>query len=396
MTQAILRLHAQPEQAAPPKPKSDKPEKPYPEFPLFPHATRRWAKKIRGRLHYFGPWDDPDGALRKYLDQKDDLHAGRLPRVQGEGLTLRELCIKFLTVKKILQESGELRERSYQDLAKTCERLCHALGGSRLASDLRPDDFTSLRQRWAKRWGLKTICGEITRVRMLFKFGFDEDLLKSSVRYGAAFKMPSTKTLRRHKEAKGTQMFEADEIRRMLKVASVPLKAMILLGVNCGFGNTDCGKLPLAALDLNGRWVNFPRPKTGIKRRCSLLPETVHALNAAIAARPTAKDPADGALVFITRWGHAWTKDQSAVTKEMDKLLDQLGINGQRSFYALRHTFETIAGDSRDQVAVDHIMGHVRNDMASIYRERIEDARLRAVADHVHAWLFPRKRRNVR
>ena len=58
------------------------------------------------------------------------------------------------------------------------------------------------------------------------------------------------------------------------------------------------------------------------------------------------------------------------------------------TFYALRHTFETIAGESRDQVAVDAIMGHSREDMASVYRERIGDDRLRAVAEHVRQWVL--------
>jgi len=63
------------------------------------------------------------------------------------------------------------------------------------------------------------------------------------------------------------------------------------------------------------------------------------------------------------------------------------------NFYALRHTFETIAGETKDQAAVDRIMGHEDADrMPTQYREwnrdRRENQRLKRVTDHVRKWLL--------
>ncbi len=97
--------------------------------------------------------------------------------------------------------------------------------------------------------------------------------------------------------------------------------------------------------------------------------------------------------MFITKYGQPWGKDttDNPVTKETAKLLKELHINGRKGlgFYTLRHTFRTVADESKDQVAVDFIMGHAREDMASVYREKIGDDRLATVTDHVRAWLFP-------
>ena len=34
------------------------------------------VEEIKGRVFYFGPWADPDGAVSRYLDVRDDLQAG--------------------------------------------------------------------------------------------------------------------------------------------------------------------------------------------------------------------------------------------------------------------------------------------------------------------------------
>ncbi|MBA4192659.1 MAG: hypothetical protein C0467_32225 [Planctomycetaceae bacterium] len=382
---------------------STKPSKPYPTFPLFPHATKRWAKKIRGQTLYFGPWDDPDAALAKYLLEKDALHAGRKPREVSTGVTVKNLANAFLNHKKALQDAGELSPRTWKNCEEATTVLVTQLGKSRLIADLGQDDFAKLRTWMAKKWGPVRVGDFIQRIRCVFKYAYDLEMIPTPVRFGPGFARPTKKTLRLDKAKRGPKMFEAEEIRRMVNGATVDaggesvlvqpttsMRAMVLLGVNCGFGNSDCGTLPLSALDLDGGWVSYHRTKTGIARRCPLWPETVSALRALLAERKEPKDPVHTGLVFITYKGESWHKpeDRNPISGETRKLLNALGIEGKRNFYALRHTFETVGGESRDQVAVDHIMGHARDDMASVYRERISDERLKAVTDHVRKWVF--------
>jgi integrase len=388
------------------KPPRLKPEKPRADFPLFPHQTGRWAKKVKGTLRYFGPWEDPDGALKRWLEQKDDLLAGRVPRKAGVGgVTVAELCGDLLDAKLRLVQSGELAERTFGEYKAVTDIIVEVFGKNRLVSDLRSDDFDKLRAHLSRTSGPVRLGGEVGRVRTVFKFAVDTDLIDRPVKFGPAFKRPSRRVLRLARKANGPRMLEADELRRVLDKAPQPLRAMVLLGANCGLGASDVGRLRLSHLDLDSGWLDFPRPKTGIDRRCPLWAETVEAVKDAIANRPTPKDPDDADLVFLTKQGNPWVRMTASTTDDKEnfvpgipldalaqrfaKLLDDEGLKRPGlGFYALRRGLETVGGEAKDLVALDAIMGHARDDMASLYRERISDDRLRAVVEHVHGWLF--------
>jgi integrase len=203
-------------------------------------------------------------------------------------------------------------------------------------------------------------------------------------------------------------MFEADQLRKIVDNVGTQMKAMVLLAANCALGNSDIANMPIIAVDLKTGWLDYPRPKTGIARRCPLWKETVEAINLAIDERPAPKDQANAGLLFITKYGRKWAnavivpadpekkikeKNSSSdpITQEFSKILRALGIKQKGlSFYAIRHGFQTIGSKSRDKDAVRAIMGHVDDSMDAAYDEEpIDDARLQAVTNHVRAWLWP-------
>ena len=184
---------------------NSKPKPPYPDFPLFPHGNGQWCKKIQGKLHDFGKWDDPKAAAAKYLDQRDDLQAGRVPRTTPDdtrGVTVRELCNRFLTSKKIRVDSDDLSQRMFNDYYGICERIRTEFGRDRLVSDLRSEDFEQMRAKFSKGLAATTQGNLIRLVRVVFKFAYDADLVDKPIKMGPGFKTPSLKTLRAERQAK--------------------------------------------------------------------------------------------------------------------------------------------------------------------------------------------------
>ena len=384
--------------------KSRQNAKPYDDFPLTAHPNGLWCKKFEGRQHYFGRLDDWQTALAKYQHDWPHIIEHRTPPpMDADGCTITDLSNRFLNAKWNLLVAGELSGRTFRAYFETCEALIEHFGNGRHVDDLRADDFEAYRKKLTQKYGTTGLKNEINRCRVLFKFAHDQRLIDRPVAYGQSFNRPSAKMVRRARNERGQRTFEADELRRILDAADPILGAMVLLGINCGFGNTDVANLPQSAVDLDGRWAEFPRPKTEIERRVPLWIETTEALQEAIRLRPEVKDDADADLCFLTVHGNPWVRIKTtkqpngpdritpldALSQRFKKLLKSLDINGNRGFYSLRHCFETIGGESRDQVVVNALMGHVDSSMAATYRHGVSDERLRAVTDVIHDWLWP-------
>jgi integrase len=197
--------------------------------------------------------------------------------------------------------------------------------------------------------------------------------------------------MRQNRAKAGPKMFEREELTALLGKAGPGMKAMVLLAINGGLGNSDVAGLCMAHMNLKTGWLTYPRPKTGIERRIPLWPETVQAIKAALKVRPKPKDAAHRNHVFIGRRRESYLADNGyRVAQEFARVLDAAKVKPKRGFYAIRHSFQTVGEGCNDLVAVQAIMGHAASgsDMSARYRERIDDDRLRAVTDHIHKWLF--------
>lgn len=392
-------------------------------YPLFCHASGRWAKKIRGDFVYFGYWRGPDAidpkeAAARFHEQRQDLEAGRKPRTSADPqvMTVARLVNLFLGAKLSKVDAREMSLHTFKDYQRCCKQFVEHFGRSRLAEDMKPEDFVVYRAKLAAKYSPTPLGREIQMVRTMYKWAHESGYL-TLPRFGPDFKRPKPATLKADRNSKPVKFIENDQLRQLIEMAKYPMKAMILLGINAGLGDSDIANLRMQHMDLELGWLCYPRMKTATSRRVPLWERTIQALKTAISVRPTPTNPDDADRVFITRDGNPYLrtirdrKTDEATGKTIiricpiNSLAQQFGrlmriatfARKGVGFYALRHTFRSIGGQLGDKAAVDMMMGHgdpsdmgesVYNHMELPSVSKPYDPRLRKVVAHVEDWLF--------
>lgn len=387
--------------------KRQKPKKPHPDFPLFPHASGRWAKKVNGRFHYFGTWEDGhQAALNRWLEQKDDLLAGRKPRSTNiNGVSVGDACNHYLASIDDKVRRGERSQRWLEDLTQTLTTFLQVVGRHWDIETLTHDDFAKVAARFRLKAKVKrtrktekakasqtvspiTVKNRIHRVKGMFKWLAKSGLVESIPTYGAAFDPPDKTVIDRHTDAKADRYFNRREVRALLRHSKEDypqLFVAILLAINVGCQNEDIATLEVRHLDLRGGWYKQPRSKKAKQRRAKLWPRTVKAIKNHLIDR---KRGIGSELVFTSSHGQKWD-GRNCLSKDFAKLKKDAGITTPRAgFQWLRHSFITEASQNGDLLAVQIACGHASRTITENYIHKVYDPRLEAIAATVEHWLI--------
>lgn len=366
------------------------------DFPLYRHVKGLWAKKLRGRFYYFGRVeDDPDGqkALDLWLEQRDDILAGRKPRQSGGRLSVEDACNHYLDHLEAEAELGNIGLRWYEDVRRSLAVFLEAVGRHWSVEGMRPDDFAEATKRFHRTRKGKaspvTVQTHIVRVRGLFNWLLKEGLITRVPAFGSRFDAPKLEVIERHKDSRPVRYFSRRQVRTLLRVTKDDprMKAAILLAINVGCQNADVETLKRRHLDLKDGWYFQPRNKRAKKRRARLWPRTVAALRKVLSGRHVEPET----LVFANADGTPW-HGRNQLAKEFKRFKEAAGITSAGAgFQWLRHSFITEASQGGDLLAVQLACGHAARSVTQNYIHRVYDPRLEALASLVDAWLVGTK-----
>jgi integrase len=357
----------------------NKPKWPYrSETILTPAPNGQWMKKHKGRPHYFGVWADPGAALMRWREQWPMIVAGHQPKASlARHAAFGEALCAFLDSKHKEYERGDLAWPSFRDYRTLAKRLLASIPRSRPVAALGPHDFARV---LADASGLSAT----TRASLVYKTGAIVKWVNAqcgvTIEVGEGFQAPPRRAIRRQlNQSRGGKALEPNSIHRMLQVASPQMRAIMLLGINGGYGNADIAKIESSHVNLDGNLIDYYRGKTEAKRIVPLWTETADAIREVFKPRQR--------LLFVGKTGRPLTsRGTHDICRVMAEVRTASGVTA--TFYQFRYTFATVAAEVGDDHAMKLIMGHTIDGMSEGYIQRFPRERIERVVQHVHDWLY--------
>ena len=345
-----------------------KPAKPYPDFPSSPTPPACGPRRSGARCTTSARGTTPTAPWRSTSRRRTTCTPAASPAPTPEAMTVKDVVNAFLNAQA--GADGRRRAvaarpgRSTRPLTdELVARVRQAAAGGRPG----PRRLRRSAGPAGKKWGPHRLARLIQHVRSVFKYAFDAGLIDRPVRFGPGFKQAvSKKTMRLHRAKQGPKLFTPEEVRRLLDAAGVQLRAMILLGINCGFGNSRL-RQPAAVRPRPRR--RHDRLPAAEDRHPPPLPSVAgdgrRAPGGAGRPRPDPKNAADAGLVFLTRvratrWARRSTTDGPLSRGDRASCSAGSASTAGRGSASTRsrHTFRTVADEAKDQPAADFIMGH--------------------------------------
>ncbi len=342
-------------------------------FPLTLHPTGQYCKKIRGKLYYFGT--DKSFALQKYFEQASDLHAGRGRALGSEScdVTLKDLCNLYLEHQRTRADAGEIKLGQVYDVTISLRNFAQFIGPARLVSEVTTLDLQNYRTALIHKGKSATrINNQVSAFKAMYHWAQENEVIDKIPSLTAIKKLPNPK--------KPKPVFDPDDIVSLLTHADRQMTAMIWLGLNCGFGCTDCSELLWKHVDFEASRISFPRPKTHVPRNFPLWMETTQALK--VLTRKNNRvfnvDGGQKCVRFVERTkrnGTTGIVKIDRVSSAFKRLMKDAGINKGKGvgFYTLRRTAATLAARSGDPFAVQRLLGHADLKMATTYVQDVSE-----------------------
>lgn len=373
-------------------------------FPLTPHhGSGQWRAKIKGRDYYFGALHDPEYARQLYLKELPYLESGEpVPGTEPEPAGVEEsddpaayeIVDQWLAYQGARHRAGDIGAKTLNDYRQAAGIFKKHTPADHRVSDLRPLFWQALRLKIKEGTKSPTVISRrVTVIRMIWRWAYESEVIESSVRFGPDFKNEPAKNLRMKRHKAGKRTISSEQLRGMLDSATQPMRAMLLLGINCAMTQGEISDLNWTDVDLGKRVIDTVRSKTAVKRVATLWPETVVALK---------EIPRRDKAVFLTRSGLRYVRQEARddgvylnrdnISREFSKIAKRADVKLPKGvgFGKLRHTFRTVAGACGDVDAVRRVMGHSlgRDLVEETYTTNVSTKRIKAATDEVRRWLF--------